>query len=193
MNWRLSRVRLHGDTEAAARERYLHYLQQALGCIHPQAYFYFAKRPLDPDGEWALATNPAPIPLQTQAGPVIYLTAAQAFRHRKYKGEWRVSTLEYIYNVSGAEDTRDYLFAWHWHPNQRPECHLHADAELANQMKLSKKHLPTARVSLEEVLWFLIDEFDVQAAKDPAECRRLLSETQRRHEKYRTWWGSRKP
>src|SRR2546430_15876433 len=104
MSWRSSPVRLHGETQAAARERYRYYLQQALACIHPTAQFYMSKTPLAED--WALATNPAPISLRGSKGSVLYLTAAQSFRLRKHKGEWKVSTQEYIYNVGETEDTR---------------------------------------------------------------------------------------
>jgi hypothetical protein len=187
-------VRLHGETESAARERYRHYLQQALACIHPSAYFYMSKPPLGPQDEWALTTDPASIELSVLEGQELYLSATQSFRMKRHKGEWKVSTLQYIYNVSQTQDVRDYLFAWHWHPNQEPmTCHLHADAELTNNMKLTRKHLPTARISFEEVLWFLIDEFDVVPAKDKLECQQVLTETKKRHEKYRTWWGSSKP
>jgi hypothetical protein len=104
-----------------------------------------------------------------------------------------MSTQEYIYNVSDSEESHEYLFAWHWHPTYRPDCHLHVKAMLANEMGLTKKHLPTARVSFEEVLWFLIDEFDVFPAKEPDECRAILEDTRTRHERHRHWWGSRKP
>jgi hypothetical protein len=181
-------VRLHGDTESAARERYKHYLQESLSCIHPSAYFYMGKQPLAT--EWALSTQPAPIPLDVRDGRTLYLTATQAFRTRKQKREWRVSATEYIYNVSESEGVHDYMFAWHWHPNQRPECHLHVSAELGNHTKLDKKHFPTARVSFEEVLRFLIQEFNVAPAKK--DWRRALAETQERHERYRSWWGSKR-
>jgi hypothetical protein len=193
MSWRSSRVRLHGETEGAARDRYQHYLQESLACIHPSAYFYMSRRPLAPAGEWALTTNPSSIELDVAGGGKLYLSATQSFRMRKHKGEWRVSTQEYIYNVGERPDARDYMFAWHWHPNQRPECHLHVDAALSNEMKLTAKHLPTARVSFEEALWFLIDEFDVVPAKDRAACQDTLRATRERHERFRTWWGSRKP
>ena len=179
-------MRLHGETESAARERYKYYLQQALSCIHPSAYFYIGKQPLA--DEWALSTNPIPIPLQTRDGGVLYLTATQSFRTKRQKREWKVSTQAYIYNVSEWADTRDYMFAWHWHPSQPPECHLHVSAELSNHMKLDKKHLPTARVSFEEVLRFLIEEFDVEPAK--SEWQGVLAETQERYERHRSWWGS---
>lgn len=183
-------MRLHGETEAAARDRYRHYLQQSLACIHPSAYFFFGKQPLA--AEWALSTDPAPIPLHDRDGHEIFLTATQSFTMRKDKGEWRVSTREYIYNVSDSEDTRSYMFAWHWHPNQRPECHLHVNAELANGMKLHRRHVPTARVSFEEVLRFLIEECGIEP-NTHSNWRTVLHATQERHEKHRTWWGSRRP
>jgi len=192
-NWRSSRVRLHGETEHAARERYCHYLQQSLACIDPTAYFYLAKRLLPPQTDvWALTSDPPSIELHNRAGKPLYLSATQSFRTRWHKGEYKVSTLEYIYNVGERPDARDYMFAWHWHPNQPPvDCHLHVDAELSNGMKLSRKHIPTARISFEEVLRFLIDEFDVQHSND--RWREVLAETQQRHEKRRSWWGGRKP
>jgi hypothetical protein len=103
-----------------------------------------------------------------------------------------MSTQQYIYNVADTPDTHGYMFAWHWHPPLgRPECHIHANAEMSNGMKLDKKHLPTARVSLEDVLRFLMSECDVVPARD--DWARVLDDTQQRHEKYRTWWGARKP
>lgn len=183
-------MRLHGETEPAARERYRHYLQVALKCVHPTAYFFMAKRPLPGKADWALQTSLAPMPLKVEDGNTLYLTATQSFRMRQHKREWTVSTEEYIYNVAEREDTRDYMFAWHWHPNQRPECHMHVDAKLSNGMTLSRRHLPTARISFEEVLLFLIEECAVIPA-DPG-WRKVLEDNQQRHERYRTWWGSRK-
>jgi hypothetical protein len=57
----------------------------------------------------------------------------------------------------------------------------------------NKDHLPTARIAFEDVLRSLIEEFDVEPAKELDVCRRIQSETQQRHEKHRTWWGVRKP
>ena len=123
----------------------------------------------------------------------MYLTATQSFRVRWHKKQWKVSTEEYIYNVAELEDTRDYMLAWHWHPNQRPECHMHVNAQLGNAMTLAKKHIPTSRISFEEVLRFLIAECDVEPAKEENELRRVLEETQGLYERFRTWAGSRKP
>lgn len=195
MNWRSSRVLLHGETEKAGRDRYWFYLQDSLKCIHPTAIFYSSKRPITGGAEeMVMTTSPDSIELQVSGGGVLYLSAAQSFRMRRHKGEWKASTLEYIYNVGERPDARDYMFAWHWHPNQPPDwCHLHVAAELSNQMRLDRKHLPTARVSFEEVLWFLIDEFEVVSAVPPDECKTRLEENRARHEKHRSWRGSRKP
>lgn len=166
-------------------------MQQALRCIHETAYFFMSKRPVDQ--EWAISTEPAPIPLTVPDGRELYLTATQSFFTRKRKGEWKVSTTEYIYNVSETADTRDYMIAWHWHPNQRQECHVHAHAQLSNGIKLDGMHLPSARISFEEVLRFLVEEFGVEPAMERTHALRTLVQTQERHEKHRSWWGSRKP
>ncbi len=182
--------------KAGARERHKHYLQQALRCVTDAAYFYWAQPPLRDDPDlWSLDTNPKPIELERMAGGTLYLAIGQSLRVRYHKKQWRMSTQQYIYNVAELPDSpgsRDYLFAWHWHPELGPqECHLHANAALSNGMRLDKKHLPTARVSLEEVLRFLISECDVFPARD--DWQQVLDETQRRYEQHRTWAGSRKP
>ncbi len=164
-------------------------MNRALSCVHPHAYFYVSKRPLATD--WALVSEPASVPVTLGDGSTLYLGATQSFRMRRDKGQWRVTTEEYIYNVGELEQTRDYMLAWHWHPNQRPECHMHVKAEPSGPIKFDGKHLPTSRVSFEEVLRFLITECDVQPVE--AEWHAMLEETQGLFEQFRSWMGSRKP
>jgi hypothetical protein len=147
--------------------------------------------PLGKARHLAITTVPDPVPLKRSAGP-LFLSASQSFHFRPNPGapgQVKVSTDEYIYNVGeSAESPRDYLFAWHWHPTNRPECHLHIKAHVG-KVDLHRRHLPTARVSLEEVLRFLIQECGVRPARDDWEA--VLLDSQKRHEMYRTWSGAR--
>lgn len=163
-------------------------MNAALSCVHPSAYFYVSKRPLAED--WALVSEPSPVPLEVRGGDTIFLAATQSFRMRRHKGQWKCSTEEYIYNITDEEDPRKYMFAWHWHPNQWPDTHMHVNAQLSNGMKLDGRHIPTARIAFEEVLRFLIAECEVEPAKETAEWRTVLDETQERYEKFRTWFAS---
>jgi hypothetical protein len=57
------------------------------------------------------------------------------------------------------------VFAWHWHPTrtpQKPYPHLHVRSEhRLLGLALKNLHMPTGRVSFEEVVRFLIDELRV--------------------------------
>jgi hypothetical protein len=191
-SWRSPLVLLSGDTEANARERHKHYLQLALSSVTQGPYFFWARPPLATDQAlWSLDSSPSPIPLKRRTGDPIYLTVTQSLRMKKHKREWRMSTQQYIYNVADVEDAHQYLFAWHWHPPLgRPECHLHARAALVDGTNLDGKHLPSSRVTLEDVLRFLVSEWDVEPVS--VDWAQILEETQRTHERYKSWWGARK-
>ncbi len=135
-----------------------------------------------------------PIRLRTGAdGPDLFLTFQQAFHHGphpNYPGDYKVFTEAYSYRVRYSEDATDALFAWHWHPAIRPECHIHIGAPHAIATDLHKKHVPAGRVSFEEVLLFLIDEMGVQPIRET--FREDLGDSLTRFETFRSWSGSRK-
>lgn len=135
-----------------------------------------------------------PIELRTAAGPGLYLTFQQAFHHGdhpRFPGESKVFTDSYSYRVRYSEQAKDALFAWHWHPLVRPECHLHIGAPHATATDLHKKRVPAGRVSFEDVLLFLIAEMGVQ----PQHANYLadLGDSLARFDEYKSWAGSRKP
>ena len=87
---------------------------------------------------------------------------------------FRVSTDKYLYHVSaGPDDSGKHqeLLAYHWDPHLRPPeqpyPHLHVGPNVSSGSQFApgrfhKLHLPTGRVSLESVLIFLMEEFDVK-------------------------------
>lgn len=179
-------------TNSEARDRYTHYLQRSLSCVSKTAIWVTGPTPLGKRGHLSLTTQPDPVPLTRSAGR-LYLSASQSFHFRPNpaaRGQMKVSTDEYIYNLGESpDDPRDYLLAWHWHPSVKSECHLHIRATVGKDVDLHKSHLPTARVSLEEVLRFLIQECGVRPARSDWES--VLRDSQSRHETYRTWSGAR--
>lgn len=100
---------------------------------------------------------------------------------------WKVQTDAYRYRLV-VDASESLLF--HWHPEGRSSFdrpHLHVgNRELAKHALLSgKAHVPTARVSLEEVVNFLIQDLGVPPATKDWESRLLSSaEIFRR---YRSW------
>lgn len=96
-------------------------------------------------------------------------------------GPWKVSTAAYIYAIQDKQGHE--IFAYHWHPTSTPQYdypHLHVHSGI-----LAKIHLPTRRISLEEILQLLITQLNVKPLKK--EWEKVLRETQEAHQKFRTW------
>lgn len=143
---------------------------------------------------WRLISSVDPIELRTASGHRLFLTFQQAFHHGdhpSFAGESKVFTDSYSYRVRYSERAEDALFAWHWHPSVRPECHLHIGAPHAIATDLHKKHVPAGRVSFEEVLLFLIAEMEVQPLR--RDYLAVLGDSLARFDEYKSWAGSRKP
>ncbi len=137
-----------------------------------------------------MTTEPGRIPLSRIKGEDIYLSATQEFHFEKdpdNKGEWKVKTDGYAYHLLMNEEEDGQLFAWHWHPELREGCHVHVGARQGRTRALYRFHLPTGRVAFEEVVRFLIDEFDAKEAR--ADWDAILGDSQARFEVYRTWPG----
>lgn len=103
------------------------------------------------------------------------------------RGPWKVSIAGYVYIVedgNGAE-----VIGYHWHPFAQGEIlapHLHLGAgSKVGRVELSRAHLPTGRVSVEDLLTTLFRDFAVRPLRDdwPA----VLEETRRAFEVWRSW------
>jgi hypothetical protein len=94
------------------------------------------------------------------------------------RGPWKVHTQGYTYHV---RNSRGDLLAYHWHPTYRVKGpHLHMF-----QSEISKCHLPTNRVSLEEVLRTVIVDLGAQPIREDWDS--VLKAGQEIFEKFQTW------
>jgi hypothetical protein len=169
-------------------------MQRSLHCVS-DAIWIPGKPPLE-QSEMALTTSQFPVELQDKQGRSLYLFASQAFhfeRRAKLLSDWKVSSDQYIYNVrsSGDGDPASQLIEWHWHPDIRPECHIHVNGALPGGFHLGGAHLPSGRVSFEQVLLFLLRELDVVPRQ--ADWGATLQANHDLHAAYRTWEGPTKP
>ena len=133
--------------------------------------------------------------LQRSHGPPrLSLSPSQLFKivpDERYQGEYKAQTLAYIYAVYvEAESLEDAeVVAWHWHPlttpaRIQPHLHVHADHRLSG-LSLSKLHIPTGRVSFEQVVRFLVDDFQVVPQRH--DWRDVIAESEERFRAFRTW------
>jgi hypothetical protein len=188
-----SSVRIPAKSRKAAHRRYVRFLQLSLSCVSGRAHFATGPRPYGKKDDLALTTIPERIRLARQSKPPIFLSAAQEFhfvRDPRHSGEWKVQTDAYIYHLFMSDEDVDQLFARHWHPSIRPGCHLHVGPRSGRGRALYRLHVPMGRVAFEEVLRFLIDEFEVRPARK--DWGSILSESQARFEAFRTWPGVRR-
>ena len=117
----------------------------------------------------------------------IFLSAVQTFGVvvDERGGGWKVSTQKYIYRVDTVEPGGgDALFEWHWHPPMRFDPHVHVRADHAELGDIHAFHLPTARVSFESVVRFLIQDLGVAARAGWVD---QLAETEEAFRQFRTW------
>lgn len=78
----------------------------------------------------------------------------------------------YTYQAGEGLDDPRPLFTYQYDrsaPFPYPRCHLHvfaAPAGYARERPFSRLHLPTRRVTLEQIVWHLIQEHDVEPRRD---------------------------
>lgn len=188
-------MREPAKTPAAARKRYVRFIQLPLTCL-TKAIWVVGPSPEGGD-DLSLLLSADPILLRRKDGPRLLFSASQRFElieNPRYEGEWKASTLAYIYEVKlhpeDIESDDDVeLIGWHWHPRttpDRPEPHMHVRTEYAPlDGQLAKVHLPTGRVAFEEVIRFLFCELDVVPERDDWE--KVIGETEQRFKEFRTW------
>jgi len=97
-------------------------------------------------------------------------------------GPWRVITAGWIYDLADSRD--EPIVAFHWHPEgsgrvTRPHIHAHGQHDT---VELHKLHFPTGRVSIDDVVRFLIDDLDVIPRRSDWESVLARYEQSLRHE-----------
>jgi hypothetical protein len=143
-----------------------------------------------------LVLRESPITLNRRRGlSALLFGAAQRFEiveDDRFEGEWKVATKAYAYVVSIRSrrlPRPQELMEWHWHPlrtPQRPEPHLHVRSQhRLLGLDLPTLHIPTGRVSFEEVVRFLIEEMRVVPTRE--DWQAVIADTERRFREFRTW------
>jgi hypothetical protein len=146
----------------------------------------------DPDAPNAhsLAIAEVPPPRLKSPDEPLYLAVAHFYRIVEEpgpRGPWRVKTAGYSYIIHGAEGRELYAFQWQPHgPSPVTTPHLHLGSGLGTgNPQLPKKHIPTGRISLEEVIRMAIRELGVEPLRDDWE--EVLAESEEAFTRWRTW------
>ena len=89
---------------------------------------------------------------------------------------WRVDAIDYDYAIYDVEEREVLLYHWHSVGNSSiatPHLHLKQGAQVG-RTEVRDAHLPTGDVSLNAILWVLIEEMGVRPRR--SEWESILSE-----------------
>jgi hypothetical protein len=179
--------RLPARTDAKAKARFLHFLNQTVQVVCREAQWLATPEA----GGWSAFTVPhRALALKTDDSHRLYLQSMITFEygdHPNYPGERKVNTLEYSHIVGEDENVERQLFSWEWDPTGWPYPHVHVDRGQAAAKGFGKLHVPTGRVFLEQVVAFLVRDLGVVPQRDDWE--ELLGANVRRVSRFATWGG----
>jgi hypothetical protein len=177
---------LPGRNAAEAARAFLEPLQSALACVAHAKISAGEQRPgrtltwVVNRGDGAALSN----------GRILH--AAMRYRLIEDDGEgrgpWRATTEGYMYKVTEQDGTE--IVQWHWHPDgaspeRDPHYHFAAVLLATDGIFTPKTHVPSPRVTLEEVVRRCIDWFGAKPLCDDWRDRLDLAEAP--HKLYRTW------
>lgn len=143
-----------GKNKREAYESFVGPLKRAISCVAKGKVVSTA----DSGEGGTISLSPAPFSIP---GSPYSLFITHSFHYVPYEVKsWRVSSLRYEYAIEVTK-TGQEIVAFHWEGFGNgvvPYPHLHTG--VANELT-RKAHLPTGRVPLEDVIYFLISDLGI--------------------------------
>jgi hypothetical protein len=105
---------------------------------------------------------------------------------------FRVTTDAWHYVILDADENE--IISYHWNPRGSTETpHLHIRAVLFDKSNhplakgFSKLHLPTSRISIEQIVRFLLTDLKVMSRLGEEEWKKILDKGEREFQAKRSW------
>jgi hypothetical protein len=103
------------------------------------------------------------------------------------RGPWKVRTAGYQYELLRGADE---FLRFEWHPDSRshatfPDLHVGGAACQDGASLLSRTHLPTGRITLEQIVRLAIEELDVHPLR--GDWQEILAASDEAFRQWRTW------
>ena len=102
----------------------------------------------------------------------MYLNVQIALQVTRSPPRLETMAATFTYQAGGDLDEPRPVFEYHYERNARsgyPRCHVHVHAtpnHYTPKRSFSRLHLPTRRLTLEQIVWHLIQEHGVQPLRD---------------------------
>lgn len=174
-----------GGNPSAAYEAFHHPLQQDVSCVTPDVLMTSTggRSTIDRIHSLSLADGRALI-----TGDGLQLEVGLQYSIIKTgdtgKMAYRCTTKSYAYSILDGDDKR--LYDWHWHPFGKSNFYEpHAHTYSTDPLLPPRAHIPTGRVSLEQVIRFVIDQLGVEPLRNDWDS--VLSLNEGLFELHRSW------
>jgi hypothetical protein len=175
-----------------ALQDYLEEIQKIVKCVANDVCYCYRNAKRRQAIAWS-SRDPdvsEPLRLKRQDGKVLFIDIGQEVEDPIPTNSPTVTTKYYLYSILDAE--RKDLIGFHYHPELDddpvlyPHIHVYADAdERYSFFNLHKRHIPSGRVPLEDVIEWLIVELDVKPLRE--DWQSVLKETREKFKQNRTW------
>lgn len=159
---------MRGSAPTEAIQAYRKLLSTSLACVIAQPQVRTG--PIDGKPPYALLVNNGrSVPLSATEPPIAlrlrqlfqFVHTPEAARRQRY----RVSVTSYDYVLLNPDSGAEVL-AFHWHPELYEGGqqlvmfpHLHIDSSVLSEPALTKMHIPTERIAIEDVVGLVIRDF----------------------------------
>lgn len=175
-----------------AIQNYLTELQTIVSCVASEVCYVYPNN----NGRQVLAwfgtsqSHPQPLLLKRKNNDKLFIDIRQEIRQPTARNNYLVSTKSYLYSILDAE--KKDLIGFHYHPELdddpvvHPHIHVYADTDKRfADFNLHKRHIPSGRVALEDVIEWLIIELEVKALR--SDWQRILQTTRKKFKRIWTW------
>lgn len=176
-----------GKTPKEAVDNFLRPIQLVLSCFTKSVIYHAGSYQLDGGPYAATVTKDGRFSLP---GGSLWLSVSMQYKIVEADGErgpYKVKTTAYRYAIE--DKNCQEVLSYDWHPGginiSFPHVHVHAQSSVLSITDFKKKHLPTGRVAIEQVLYLTVKEFGVRPIKKNWE--KILSDAQGQFETWRTW------
>lgn len=143
------------------------------------------------EGDERVLLYEPPVRLQRKEGDPLFLSVTQTYKISPTTDEgFKAKTTSYSYEISVRKDGRlEIIAAFHWHPGTTAKLkwpHVHIKGNTA-EGDLGRKHFPTARISIEDFLRFLIRDFGVHPRLEYDVWKEILTRNKREFVAHASW------
>lgn len=165
-----------------AHSNFAHYFRESLSVVTKSAI------QLRIVGDERILYYEPPVKLRRSAGDDLYLAVIQTYRIVEKEEGFKASTTSYNYELWLKKDREfEAIAEFHWHPNEEVKWpHVHVKGN-SPEGALGRKHFPTARISLEDFIRFLIRDFEVKSSLPHAQWKEILTRNKREFVTSASW------